>query len=88
LSPQTGIEFSAVTGFTYNFTNNDTDYKNGIDWHVDWGASHFLSKQMFVGIAGYYYHQLTGDSGSGQRLALQIAGGRHWPASWLAVSGR
>ena len=31
----TGLEFSAVSGLTYNFTNPHTDYQNGIDWHVD-----------------------------------------------------
>ena len=52
-NPQTGYEFSIVGGFTYNFINPSSDYKNGIDFHVDWAASQFLSKQMFVGIAGY-----------------------------------
>jgi hypothetical protein len=62
-NPQTGHEFSAVTGFTYNFENPDTNYRNGIDWHLDWGASQFLSKQFFVGAVGYFYNQLTADSG-------------------------
>ena len=38
----TGLEFSAVSGLTYNFTNPSTDYQNGIDWHVDLEASRFL----------------------------------------------
>ena len=62
-NPATGHEFSAVTGVTYNFRNTQTDYQNGIDWHLDWGASQFLSKQMFVGLAGYFYQQLTADKG-------------------------
>ena len=38
------LEFSAVSGLTYNFTNPHTDYQNGIDWHVDLAqASRFLS---------------------------------------------
>ena len=48
-NPQTGHEFSAVTGFTYNFENPTTNYQSGIDWHLDWGASQFLSKQFSVG---------------------------------------
>ncbi len=67
-NPQTGHEFSVVAGLTYNFINPDTDYKNGIDSHLDWGASQFLSKQLHVGLVGYAYQQLTGDSGSGARL--------------------
>ncbi len=63
-NPQTGHEFSAVTGFTYNFKNTDTDYQNGVDWHLDWGASQWLSKQFFFGATGYFYNQLSADSGS------------------------
>jgi hypothetical protein len=63
LNPATGNEFSATVGFTYNFKNPDTQYQSGIDLHFDWGVSHFLSKQLFVGIAGYAYQQITNDSG-------------------------
>jgi hypothetical protein len=62
-NPQTGNEFSAVTGLTYNLVNPSTGYQNGIDWHLDWGASHFLTKTMFVGAVGYAYDQVTADSG-------------------------
>jgi hypothetical protein len=68
LDTSKGHEFSITTGFTYNFENSDTNYQNGVDWHVDWGASQFLSKQTFVGLAGYLYNQLGDDSGSGARL--------------------
>jgi hypothetical protein len=61
---KTGREFSAVTGLTYNFKNTDTDYQSGIDWHLDWGASQFLSKQVHIGAVGYFYQQLTVDSGA------------------------
>jgi len=63
LNPQTGHELSVVTGLTYNFKNPSTDYQNGIDWHLDWGLSQFLSKQMHIGAVGYIYQQLTADSG-------------------------
>jgi len=62
-NPQTGHEFSAATGFTYNFENPDTNYRSGIDWHLDWGASQFLSKQLFIGAVGYFYQQISADSG-------------------------
>jgi hypothetical protein len=62
--PQKGQEFSFVTGLTYNLNNTSTNYQNGVDWHLDWGASQFLSKQFFVGAVGYFYDQLTADSGS------------------------
>ena len=67
-NPATGLELSAVGGFTYNFENTHTDYQNGIDFHLDWAASQFLSKQVFVGAVGYWFQQVTGDSGSGAIL--------------------
>ena len=63
LNPMTGNEFSGVAGFTYNFKNPDTQYQSGIDFHFDWGVSHFLSKQVFVGLVGYAYQQITDDFG-------------------------
>ena len=62
-NPQTGHEFSAVAGVTYNFKNYLTDYQNGIDFHLDWGASQFISKQVHAGLVGYFYQQLTPDQG-------------------------
>jgi hypothetical protein len=61
--PKTGQEFSAVLGFTGNFENFATQYTSGIDSHLDWGASQFLTKQLQIGLVGYFYEQLTGDSG-------------------------
>ena len=61
--PAAGNEISGVAGLTYNFRNPDTQYRSGIDFHFDWGASHYLTKQLFVGIAGYAYQQITDDSG-------------------------
>jgi hypothetical protein len=62
-NPKDGHEFSAVTGVTYNFVNPSIGYQNGIDWHLDWGASQFLTKQIQVGLVGYVYRQLTADRG-------------------------
>lgn len=68
LNNSTGSEFSAVLGATYNWINSQTNYKNGIDSHLDWSVSQFLSKNWQVGIAGYAYYQLTADSGSGDKV--------------------
>ncbi len=68
LDTRTGHEFSAVAGFTYNMINPDTDYRNGVDFHLDWGASQFLSEHWHVGVVGYVYEQLTPDSGQAPAL--------------------
>ena len=66
--PKTGHELSAVTGLTYNLINPSTNYQSGVDWHLDWGASQFLSASLQIGAVGYVYDQITGDSGSGDRV--------------------
>ena len=63
LNTKTGTEASATLGFTKNFENTSTHYTNGVDAHLDLGASQFLSKNFFVGVVGYYYQQLTADKG-------------------------
>jgi hypothetical protein len=68
LDLENGREFSSVAGFTYNLKNNSTNYQNGGDFHLDWGISQFLSEQLHAGLVGYLYNQITGDSGSGDRV--------------------
>jgi len=68
LDSEAGNEFSAVLGFTYNFENPDTHYRNGCDSHLDWAASRTLSRGFQAGVAGYFYEQLGDDSGSGAVL--------------------
>ena len=66
--PQSGHELSAMLGFTYNLINQGTQYQNGVDMHLDWGASQFLTKQLQIGVVGYLYDQLSCDGGSGDRV--------------------
>ncbi|WP_312022770.1 SphA family protein [Bradyrhizobium sp. 2S1] len=68
LNPESGQEFSVLAGVTYNGMNKDLQYQNGIDFHLDWGLSKFVAKNVHVGVAGYYFQQLTGDSGAGAKL--------------------
>jgi hypothetical protein len=67
-NPMTGHEFSAVLGLTYNLQNQSTQYQNGVDLHLDWGASQFLSKQVLLGAVGYVYKEIGCDSGAGDRV--------------------
>jgi hypothetical protein len=67
-NPQTGHEASAVLGFTYNFIDPSTQYQNGVDMHLDWGVSQFLTKQVQVGLVGYLYQEIGCDSGTGDRV--------------------
>jgi hypothetical protein len=68
LDPKTGHEFSVVGGLTYSAINPYLQYQNGIDFHLDWGASQFISKNVHVGLVGYFFQQITDDSGPGAKL--------------------
>ncbi|HEX5212756.1 MAG TPA: transporter [Pseudolabrys sp.] len=68
LNEKAGIEFSAVVGLTYNFVNPYTQYRSGNDAHVDWAFSPYVSEKMHFGAVGYFYNQLSGDSGAGAAL--------------------
>jgi hypothetical protein len=49
LNEQVGFEWSAVVGFTYNFINPYTQYRSGIDAHLDWAISPYLSEKLHIG---------------------------------------
>jgi hypothetical protein len=68
LDPKIGLEISTAAGFTYNFENPDTNYKTGTEFHLEWAIVQNFSKSFGFGLAGYYYQQVTGDSGVGARL--------------------
>jgi hypothetical protein len=74
LDPKTGHEFSIVGGLTYSFTNPDLQYQNGIDFHLDWGASQFVSKNVQIGLAGYFFSSSPATAAPAQRLAISRGG--------------
>jgi len=68
LDQKRGLEISGAAGVTFNFENPDTNYKSGTESHFEFAIVQSLSKEFAVGVTGYYYEQLTGDSGTGARL--------------------
>ena len=52
--PQTGRELSAVLGFTYNFLNQSTQYRNGVDMHLDWGMSQFFTSSLWPALSATF----------------------------------
>jgi hypothetical protein len=66
-----GFEASAFFGADFNTENEDTDYQSGTQAHVDGTlAQHFplFGGLAGAGVSGYYYKQLTADSGDGATL--------------------
>ncbi len=84
LNPGTGTEVSVQPGIMLNTRNDATDYRTGAEFHVDFVANQFLAETVAVGLRGYYYRQVTGDSGSGALLgdfkseSLGLGGGVVW----------
>jgi hypothetical protein len=64
----TKLQFNSAFGITYNFENQDTDYESGTDFHYEWAIGREVATGLVIGVVGYDYRQLTGDSGSGARL--------------------
>ena len=65
---KTGTELSIVPGIMANAQNTATNYTTGTEFHMDWMVNQFLAPTFAVGVQGYVYRQITGDSGSGARL--------------------
>jgi hypothetical protein len=66
--PAVGIELSGSLGVTFNSINTATDYRTGTELHLDVAALKYFAGGWSVGVVGYHYNQLTGDSGDGARL--------------------
>ncbi len=64
LNMENGREFSLVAGYMINGKNDDTDYDTGNELHIDAMFNQFFSETFALGLHGYYYEQLGGDSGS------------------------
>jgi hypothetical protein len=63
-----GWQASAALGFTFNGKNLDIDYDSGTEMHLEWSLSKFTASGFSFGLVGYFYQQITGDSGSDARL--------------------
>jgi hypothetical protein len=68
LHPKIGFEISAALGYIYNTKNEDTKYHTGQEFHADFMVNQFLSDNFALGVQGFYYKQITGDSGRGALL--------------------
>ena len=61
----TQLQFNGAAGFTFNFENPATDYRTGTEFHFEWAIGREFSNGLMLGVAGYDYRQVTGDSGPG-----------------------
>ncbi len=63
LDPSVGLDLSAAAGFTFHAENPDTGYQTGNEFHLEFAAIKNFTRQFSAGVVGYYYEQISGDSG-------------------------
>ena len=68
LDKTTGRELSGSLGVTFNGNQPRNQLPTGTELHLDFAAIQHLPGGWSVGLVGYHYNQLTGDSGAGARL--------------------
>jgi hypothetical protein len=68
LDPKIGLDLSATLGVTFNGTNPTNDYHSGDELHFEWGAVQHFNERFSAGIVGYFYNQISPDSGAGATL--------------------
>jgi hypothetical protein len=59
----TQLQFNGAVGIMFNFENTETNYKSGNEFHFEWAVGRQIWPGLVVGLVGYDYRQLTGDSG-------------------------
>ena len=67
LDTKTGFEISGALGMTFNYINTATNYQTGDELHFEWDINEHFASGWSLGVGGYVYDQVTGDSGSGDR---------------------
>ncbi len=90
---ENGREASLFLGVDFNEKNDATNYKSGTQIHFDGTlAQHFpwLGGISGVGVSGYWYKQITDDSGSGATLGdfRAEAAGVGPVVSWIDKTGK
>jgi hypothetical protein len=66
--PKIGWDISGKTGVTMNGRNDVTDYDTGTEFHLEGSVEKTFSPKFSAGVQGYYFKQLTADTGSGAKL--------------------
>lgn len=61
----TNTDISGNIGLTYNFSNPSTNYRSGSELHAEYSVVQGIERQWGIGAVGYFYYQLTPDTGEG-----------------------
>lgn len=89
-------ELSAKVTYSFNTTNNDTNYRSGQLFHFDYSVSYVLTQAARVGVSGYFVKQTTDDVQNGQSVngdgfrgqAFAVGPGFRYQFKHVGVEGR
>ncbi|MGR5140333.1 SphA family protein [Photobacterium sp. DNB23_23_1] len=71
IEPTTGQEFTVSAGVDWNSKNDDTDYQTGAQVHIGSTVIQYIPLLWGftgIGLSGYWYQQISADSGGGAVL--------------------
>lgn len=68
IEPSSTWQVNGTAGYTFRTENDLTDYTSGDEFHVEWAIGRDFAKGLTLGVSGYSYRQLSGDSGPGAVL--------------------
>lgn len=63
MNPDTGWQTDFAAGVTFNGENEDTGYDSGNEFHIEAAINKSFASGWMVGLQGYYYDQISADSG-------------------------
>jgi hypothetical protein len=72
---RSGLEISSRHNIDFNFKNPATNYRSGTAYHVDFNVSQAVGFWK-LGVAGYYFQQLTDDKINGAKFVADGYRGR------------
>ena len=64
----TKLQFNGAVGFMASLENNETQIQTGDEFHAEWAIGYKFDNGLILGVAGYDYRQITGDSGTGDKV--------------------
>ena len=59
----TKLQFNGAVGFMTSLENEATQYQTGDEFHAEWAVGYKFDNGLVLGVAGYDYRQIRGDSG-------------------------
>ncbi|HZV20705.1 MAG TPA: transporter, partial [Hyphomicrobiales bacterium] len=62
------LQFNGAIGFMASLENDATKYQTGDEFHWEWAVGYRFDNGLILGVVGYDYRQITGDSGRGAIL--------------------